>query len=98
MNELELERRLTRATSEITELWARLKRLESQQENINKLVSTVATLANEMGHVKGDVEEIKGNVQSLLDQPGKRWNAIVDKLIWAVLAALVGFGLAQIGL
>lgn len=98
MNELELERRLTGATSEIKELWARLKRLESQQENINELVSTVATLANEMGHVKGDVEEIKGNVQSLLDRPGKRWNAIVDKLIWAVLAALVGFGLAQIGL
>ena len=98
MNELELERRLTGATSEIKELWARLKRLESQQENINELVSTVATLANEMGHVKGDVEEIKGNVQSLLDQPGKRWNAIVDKLIWAVLAALVGFGLAQVGL
>lgn len=98
MNELELERRLTGATSEIKELWARLKRLESQQENINELVSTVATLANEMGHVKGDVEEIKCNVQSLLDRPGKRWNAIVDKLIWAVLAALVGFGLAQIGL
>lgn len=98
MNELELERRLTGATSEIKELWARLKRLESQQENINELVSTVATLANEIGHVKGDVEEIKGNVQSLLDQPGKRWNAIVDKLIWAVLAALVGFGLAQMGL
>lgn len=98
MNELELERRLTMATSEIKELWARLKRMESQQENINELVSTVATLANEIGHVKGDVEEIKGNVQSLLDQPGKRWNAIVDKLIWAVLAALVGFGLAQMGL
>lgn len=98
MNELELEHRLTGATSEIKELWARLKRLEAKQESINELVSTVATLANEMGHVKGDVEEIKGNVQSLLDQPGKRWNAIVDKLIWAVLAALVGFGLAQVGL
>lgn len=98
MNELELEHRLTGATSEIKELWARLKTLEARQESINELVSTVATLANELGHVKGDVEEIKGNVHRILAKPGKRWEAIADKLIWAVLAALLGFAAAQVGL
>ena len=31
-------------------------------------------------------------------KPGKRWDAIVDKIIWAVLAAVIAFVLAQVGL
>lgn len=30
--------------------------------------------------------------------PKKRWDAIVDKAIWAVLAAVIAFLLAKIGL
>lgn len=30
--------------------------------------------------------------------PKKRWNAIVDKVVWAVLAAVIAFILARIGL
>ena len=31
-------------------------------------------------------------------KPGKRWDAIVDKTIWSVLAAFIAFVLARIGL
>ena len=31
-------------------------------------------------------------------KPGKRWDAIVDKAIWAVLAAVIAFVLARSGL
>ena len=31
-------------------------------------------------------------------KPGKRWDAIVDKAIWAVLAAVIAFVLAKVGL
>ncbi len=30
--------------------------------------------------------------------PKKRWDAIVDKVVWAVLAAVIAFILARIGL
>ena len=32
------------------------------------------------------------------DKPKKRWEAIVDKSVWAVLAAVIAFVLARIGL
>lgn len=31
-------------------------------------------------------------------KPGKRWGAIVDKAIWAMLAALIAFVLTKLGL
>ena len=31
-------------------------------------------------------------------KPKKRWEAIVDKSVWAVLAAVIAFALARIGL
>ena len=32
------------------------------------------------------------------DKPGKRWEAIVEKSIWAVAAAVIAFLLARVGL
>lgn len=31
-------------------------------------------------------------------KPAKRWDAIVDKAIWAVLASIIAFVLARVGL
>jgi hypothetical protein len=32
------------------------------------------------------------------EKPAKRWNSLIDKIVWAIAAALIGFALAQIGL
>ena len=66
--------------------------------DLDKLVSSVAMLANEQERIKDDVTEIKTDVKTLTERPAKRWDGIVDKLIWAVLAAVLGFVLAQIGI
>lgn len=76
----------------------RIDKLEERQDNLDRLVSSVASLATEQEHIKDDVTEIKTDVKALTEKPVKRWDGIVDKLIWAVLAAGLGFLLAQIGL
>ena len=76
----------------------RLDKVEERQDNLDKLVSSVAMLANEQERIKDDVTEIKTDVKTLTERPAKRWDGIVDKLIWAVLAAVLGFVLAQIGI
>ena len=73
-------------------------RVAARQDNLEKLVSSVAMLANEQERIKDDVTEIKTDVKTLTERPAKRWDGIVDKLIWAVLAAVLGFVLAQIGI
>lgn len=71
--------------------------IKKRQDNLDRLVTSVASLANEQEHIKDDVTEIKSDVKSLTEKPGRRWDGIVDKLIWALLAAALGYVLAQIG-
>lgn len=98
MDELELEHRLTTVEKLAGSNRHRLDAVEERQANLDKLVASVEVLATRQETVENDVREIKTDVKVLRDKPGKRWDSIVDKLIWAVLAAALGFVLAQVGL
>lgn len=58
---------------------------------IMPLTHRVETLEKEYSSVSKDVAEIKA-------KPAKRWDGIVEKIISIVVAAVVGFMLAQIGM
>ena len=51
-----------------------------------------------MSQIKADTEEIKEAVQEMKDKPAKRWDGIVEKAIWAIIAAVIAFLLARVGL
>lgn len=76
----------------------RLDTLEKNQKALNELTTSVKVLATEQGTMKTDIGEIKTGLKTLTDKPAKRWEAIVDKAIWAVLGGLLAFALSQIGL
>lgn len=76
----------------------RLDELEKRQDNLDKLVTSVEVLATKQQVMEGDVKEIKSDVKAMAEKPGKRWEAIVDKVIWAVLAAVIAFVLGRVGL
>lgn len=76
----------------------RLDEMDAWRKDQTELIQSVSTLANEQKHIKTDVEEIKTDVKAIAEKPGKRWDAIVDKAIWAVLAAVIAFLLGRVGL
>lgn len=76
----------------------RIDTLEKNQKALNELTTSVKVLATEQSTMKTDIGEIKTGLKTLTDKPGKRWEAIVDKGIWAVLGGLLAFALSQIGL
>jgi outer membrane murein-binding lipoprotein Lpp len=76
----------------------RIKKLETEQTALRELATSVSTLATKQGIMEDDVKEIKSDVKEMAGKSGKRWDAIVDKLIWAVLAAIVAFMLGRLGL
>lgn len=45
-----------------------------------------------------NVNEIKADVKSIKALPGIRWEAIVKGVITALIAGLIGFALAKLGL
>ena len=96
--EREFEHRLTEVEGRSKSNTHRIDEMEKRQDNLDDLVSTVKVLADREERVEDDVKEIKNDVKSIKDKPGKRWDAIVDKVVWAVLAAVIAYFLGRIGL
>lgn len=93
----ELKIKLTEVEQRAKSNTRRIEKVEQRQDNLEKLTDTISVLANEQEHIKSDVGEIKTDVKTLTEKPAKRWDAIVDKVLWAIVGAAVAFALAQIG-
>lgn len=96
--EMDHEKRLAEVEARSRSNTHRLDNVEKRQNDLEELVSTVKVLAVREEKVESDVKEIKGDVKSLTELPAKRWHGIVDKIITTIVAAVLGFLLARLGL
>lgn len=76
----------------------RIKKLEEENKALHDLATSVAVMAQQLKTMNANVSTLAGEVEELKDKPAKRWESFVEKLIWAVAAAVIGFALARIGL
>jgi hypothetical protein len=76
----------------------RIKKLEGENAVLHKLATSVAVMAEQLKTMNASVSTLADDVEELKGKPGKRWEDIVGKVIWAVLAALVAFLLGKFGL
>ena len=76
----------------------RLDDIEKRQQDMQELISSVGLLAQRMGTVEGNVSEIRGDIRSLMEKPGKRWDSVVEKTLLVVVGAVVAWILGQIGI
>lgn len=95
---LGIEHRLTVVEDRSKSNTIRLDEVERRQDNLDELVSTVKVLAVREENVESDVKEIKSDVKSLKDIPGKRWNAVVEKVLLVVVGAIAAYFLTKLGL
>ena len=67
----------------------RIKKLEENQHALNDLALSVRELATDQDNMKNDITEIKTDVKALTAKPAKRWDGIVDKVLYAIIGAFV---------
>lgn len=96
--EINIEHRLTEVEQRSKANQHRLDEVEKRQDNLDKLTTSVSLLAEREERMESDVKEIKVDVKALAEKPAKRWDGLVDKLIWGVAGAVLAFLLARIGL
>ena len=96
--QIENEHRLTEVEDRSKSNMRRIEKLEKRQDSLDDLVSTVAALATREENVENDVKEIKTDVKTIISQPAKRWNGVVDKAIGAVVGGIIAYVLLQLGL
>ena len=76
----------------------RIKKLENDQRTLQDIAKATAVMAEQIKNMNANVETLSNKVDHLEEKPKKRWDGLVDKIIWAVAAAVIAFLLAQIGL
>lgn len=97
MTEQEREN-LTRVEDRAKSNTRRIEDLESRMDDSEKLVTSVAIIAEKQNKMESDVSEMKGDVKHLLEKPAKKWELISDKLAVAIATGIIGFCLARLGL
>ena len=96
--DLEHERRLTQVEQRAKSNTHRLEKLEESTEAINRLATSMEVMVSKQEQVAQTVEKLDDKVTALEEKPAKRVDGLLDKLIWAICAAVISFLLAQIGL
>lgn len=96
--EIQNEHRMTAVEDLAKSNKHRIDDLERRQNDLDSIVTTVQVLAVKEESIEKKVDEVNGKLEVIVGEAGKRWNGLVDKVIWTVAAALIGFMLAQIGL
>lgn len=76
----------------------RIKKLEDNHVVLQNLATSVAVMAEQIKTMATSVETLGGKVDKLEKKPGNRWEAIVDKAMWAIIGAVIVFLLGKIGL
>lgn len=69
----------------------RIETIERRQEALTELTTTVGILASKQEAVETDVKEIKAGVNSLMEKPAKRWEGLVDKLLYVIAGAFLAW-------
>ena len=100
-----LESRVTAVEQRCKSNSHRLEQVEKQQEAIHSLAASLQVMTAEQKHqtqaintVREDVSRLDGKVDALEMKPARRWDGLVEKLVWSVAGAILAWWLARMGL
>ena len=87
MTEQETAVRLTEIEGRVRDCCKRMEGVERRQDSLDKLVTAVEVLAVRQESVEGNVKEIRNAVRSITEKPGKRWEAMADRVLYLLIGA-----------
>ena len=103
--DMEAEHRLTEVESRAKSNTHRLDEVEKRQNNLTDLIISIRELAvrenkveEDVKSVKDDIKTVKNSIQKITERSANHWDDLGAKILWAVIAGVIGFALAAIGL
>lgn len=98
MNLEEIALKLQETTDKANRNEGRIKKLEGENEVLHNLATSVAVMAEQLKNMSKNVSTLTDEVGELKEKPTKRWDKLIDNILWAVVGAVLAFVLAKIGL
>lgn len=104
MNQEEMAVKLAETEARSKSNTKRLDALDGQIDAVNRLAIAVEVMATEQKHqtetikeIKADVSSLDGKVDAIEQKPAKKWDGLMEKVLWAFVAAAITFILTRIG-
>ena len=97
MNEIDTERRLVETEQRSKSNSRRIDELAQRQDNLEKLATSVEVMATRMQTFESMLSEVRTDVRSIMEKPGKKWESVVDKVLMLLIAAVVAYALSKVG-
>lgn len=98
MTEHEIAIKLTEHEGKIDRHEGRIKTLETNYTALNDLARTTAVMSEKLDNTEKKINTISANVEELKLKGSKRWDGLVEKIIYAVVGAVIAYLLARAGL
>lgn len=98
MTSEDIIKELTETTARSKSNTKRIDELAERQEELKSLATSTAVMAQRLGAVEENVNDIKKSVESLKAEPGEKWKDFASKVLWLVLGGVIAYALASIGL
>lgn len=76
----------------------RLNEMEEDHRALNRLATAVEVMASRQVSMGESLDRLTEKVDALEAEPAKKWRFVVEKILYFLLAAVVGFFLAEMGL
>lgn len=97
-HEVEFAQKLAEVDARAKSNTKRLNKVEALTEVVHELATTMKLMAEKQERTAKTVERLDKKLSAIEQEPAKRWKAVVEKIIMTVVAALVGFALAKLGI
>ena len=106
MLEKQMDKYMTEAHGTHSEMFRRIIALEksdaARNEQYNSIIEKLNTLqadfTKQFGQLQTEFNKALINIAELKEKPAKRWENIVDKVIWLAIAAMLGYVATKVGL
>lgn len=98
MDETQIAQQLAAVEQRAKSNTHQIEDLKKRQDDLDRLVTAMATMEQKQTDMESDLKEIKTDVKALTDKPGKRWEQLVGTIITVLVGAVLGVLLAKVGI
>ena len=79
-------------------LFNRLEQAENMVNSVHELALSVRDLTNTQANMQKQVTGLCADVDAIKAKPGKRWEGVVEKVIYTVIGAMISYVLMRMGI
>lgn len=76
----------------------RLKNIDGRLDKIQELIVSIQQIATNVKSLTEEMQRQGGRLEALEAKPGKRWEAVVDKVLMLIIGGVVGYVLLKLGI